>query len=181
MQIFFENLESLHRYSLNLKLHLPKCPHCQKSEHHVSHGFVYREGKAIGKRILCSHRGNHQGCGRTTQLYLQQVIPSLQFTTTHLVIFIQSLIFCFNIQKAYFKATKTENHRNAYRWLLKLWSKLSDFKTFTLKHKMETSNDFSHRCRRLQILLPTLENIMIHFEVSNPLEQFQVTTQTEFL
>ena len=49
------------------------CPHCGKSEHSVSHGYLYKHisidrREIVGKRILCSQRNGRQGCSHRQRM-----------------------------------------------------------------------------------------------------------------
>ena len=162
--MYFENIHTLHQYTLALELHQDaiQCDQCHASDQFVSHGFVYRYlhygvKEAVGKRILCSDRYGKSGCGKTFRLYLAKMIPALRHTTHHLHMFIASLLTGLTIQQAYQGATNTEDPRNAYRWLHKLTKQMVNYRGF-LKTR-HTAQSFFSRSPRLQLLLPTLQQL----------------------
>ncbi len=118
-------METLHQFTLELGFHEDalQCKNCAACNAFVSHGFIYKkqhngDKKPVGKRVFCSNRYGKSGCGCTLRLYLAADIPTLQYSSIHLFIFLSALIAGLNIQKAYQKATGTLEPRNAYRWLL---------------------------------------------------------------
>ncbi|MEW4368047.1 hypothetical protein, partial [Aliikangiella maris] len=45
----------------------------------------YRQRDIVGKQMICSQRYGRSGCGRTRQLYLQQVVPGRHYLLTTLL------------------------------------------------------------------------------------------------
>ena len=184
MKIYFEHIDVIHQFTMELDYNTLKCRHCLSSNQFVSHGFVYKkqnngEKKAIGKRLFCSNRHGKLGCGRTTQLYLATQIPTFQYPCEHIFIFLSALLSMSSIQKAYKIATNTDDPRNAYRWLHKLWDKLIDYRSLLQFHTECTALKFKSRTRRLQILLPTIQELFFKIKES-PCTQYQMLTQTNF-
>jgi len=184
---FFKNIDTLHQFTMELELHQDnlQCRKCNKSDQFVSHGYVYKKknkgGKrTVGKRIFCSNRFGKTGCGCTLRLYLADEIPRLQFNTTHFFIFLTNLFIGSSIQKAYTVATNTCDPRNAYRWLKKLKRKLIDYR-HVLSHRLQAASGASQFTnKRLQLLLPTLQNILSHLG-SPPCAQYQLQQQDRFV
>jgi hypothetical protein len=187
MRKYFDDIDAIHQFTMELNYHHSKikCENCLKSDQFLSHGFVYKkqncgEKKVIGKRLYCSNRYGKSGCGKTVGLYLATHIPTLQYTTSHLFIFIASLLSKFSIQKAYKVATNSDDPRNAYRWLHRLWKKLIDYRCFVQNHMESQSDKLTSRPLRLQLLLPTLQ-VLFSKVGEPPCSQFQKITQTSFI
>ena len=187
MPTYFDNLDALHRFSMELDHHQHKlqCHRCFKNNQFVSHGYVYKQLSSThkittGKRIFCSNRHGKSGCGATRRLYLAEAIPLLHYTTYHLFIFLSSLIALCTVQHAYETATGTEDPRNAYRWLRKLSQKLIDFRGALTKHAAHLTERFKTRTRRLQVLLPTLQTLFSTLP-TNPCVHYQQRQQTAFI
>lgn len=187
MQFFFNNMASLHQFTLDLDTHVGtlSCHQCAQNNQFTSHGFVYKKQHngdkiAVGKRILCSARYGKTGCGATRRLYLAEVIPSLAYTSMHISCFLIALIQGESIQAAYQSATKTIDPRNAYRWLRKLQDKLTDFRIL-LKARIDTQIDqLTFRTRQLQLLLPTLQRLFLDLQTT-VCSSFQMRYQTSFI
>ena len=183
---FFNNIESLHQFTLSLDSYPNsiKCHQCKKSDQFVSHGFIYKkqhqgEKQVVGKRAFCSNRSAHSGCGATEQLYLSDQVPKLHYNTHHLFVFLSSLIASLSIQAAYEKATGARNTRNAYRWLHRLQIKLMDYRCL-LSIRTEPIETFKSRTKRFQIVLPTLQSLFLKM-THEPCAHYQNLTQTSFL
>lgn len=166
MQRFFKDFESLDRFTLSLDCYddTLQCPHCAKREQLVSHGVIYkqrssRQREAVGKRVLCSNRYGRTGCGRTVQLYVAQVIPSLQYSTPQVFVFLSALLMNLTVKAAYQAATGQSEVRHAWRWLTKLERNLTDFRCFLDVRLAPFTIAVKERCRRLQLMLPTFERL----------------------
>lgn len=187
MQRFFPDFDSLNRFTLNLNYHFDKlaCRHCLKHDQFVSHGIVYKQRsievrEKVGKRLFCSNRYGHKGCGRTFQLYVANQFPYLRYYATHLLAFITSLLMQTSVTTAYKNATGQPNSRHAWRWLNRLELKLSEFRT-KLKVRLEyLSTRFHSRVRRLQVLLPTLNQLCSVFQ-ANACTNYQMKQQIAFI
>lgn len=133
MKIYHASLQAIQQQTMQL-CH-EQCKHCKQSHQLISHGFVYkkqavsRPQQAVGKRVFCSNRDGHTGCGRTIRLYLDVTVRYLHYTGSCVVAFILLLIGGMSVQRAYLQATGTEDPRNAYRWLKKLWTQLSHYRS----------------------------------------------------
>lgn len=187
MKQFFQDIDSLHRFTLELDTHqdqLP-CQGCSAVGQWVSHGFVYRYHhhqvqQIVGKRIFCSNRHGRSGCGRTRRLYLAGVIPRWRYCTLALSLFLCALIAGASIVNAYTQATHAQDARNAYRWLHQLQAKITTYRTIIGTHNACSSRMFTHRVRRLQILLPTLHTLLDKFG-DHPIQQYQILQQQRFV
>ena len=186
MKKFFKDIDELHQFTMELKYHQDSlhCEQCDKADQFVSHGYVYKKethgGKrTVGKRIYCSNRFGHTGCGRTYRLYITEEIPMLQFNTTHLFIFLTHLFSHTSIQEAYHAATDTRDPRHAYRWLKKLGLKLMEYRQ-VVRHRFQIASTTIFRTKRLQLLLPTLKKIVTDFGV-HPFAHYQLQQQTSFI
>lgn len=118
MQIYYASLQAIEQQTMQLDL--ARCPHCGQSHQLVSHGFIYKkqvgaEPEAVGKRVFCSNRYQHTGCGRTMQLYLDATVRYLHHAGSAVVAFALSLMAGMSIQLAYYHATGTATPRHAYR------------------------------------------------------------------
>jgi hypothetical protein len=183
MQRFFPDFESLDRFTLSLACFddAVRCPHCAKSHQLISHGVIYKqrsmhEREAIGKRVLCSNRFQHKGCGRTVQLYVATVIPALQHTVATVFAFLSALLMNVGIGTAYQLATGKQDARHAWRWLHNIHQRLSDFRTFVHARCASLVSTFDTRCRRLQLLLPTL-HALFSLHPATPCAHYQILSQ----
>ena len=87
--------------------------------------------EAVGKRVFCSNRRRHVGCGRTMQLYLDSIVRYLHFAGETVVAFLLALMANATIAAAYRQATGNTDTRNAYRWLQRLHAQLSDYRSLS--------------------------------------------------
>lgn len=187
MRTYFDNVDNLHRYTLELDRYQDElqCHRCYKNDQFVSHGYVYRplsskERIIVGKRLFCANRHGKTGCGATHRLYLAEYVPSLRYTTEHLLTFLSSLIALCTIQQAYKAATGTENPRNAYRWLRKLSNKLIEFRSGLSLHAAHLVDRFKTQTHRLRLLLPTLQTLFSNLP-TNPCATYQQHKQIAFI
>lgn len=187
MKRYFDTFDDLERYTLELDRYQDElqCQHCATNNQFVSHGFVYKQcsqthKEAVGKRIFCSNRHGRSGCGRTARLYLATEIPSLQYATAELFIFLSSLLAHFTVKAAYQKATQQSETRNAWRWLNKLMEKLTDYRCLLQARREEMSTQFTTRVKRLHILLPTLHRL-VATAIDCPCADYQTRTQSKFI
>ena len=139
MQRFFQSLDDIEQFVASLNSHhCYKCHHCSEQGHFISHGFVYKQyssanKQAVGKRIVCSNRYGHLGCGKTYQLMLSEQLPSKRYTVTQLNVFILLLLSHLSVCCAYQQATGQDSTRHAWRWLKQLKSKLMDYRGYIVK------------------------------------------------
>ncbi len=187
MRQYFDNIDSLDRFTLELDCHHDQlqCIYCFKSDQFVSHGFIYKQlsqtvTEEVGKRILCSNRNARSGCGRTFRLYIATQIPSLQYNAAHLFVFLSALLLHATVKQAYQKATGKFESRNAWRWLNKLTQRLTHYRCLVQRRIDTPSNEFNTRARRLQHLLPTLQQL---FSMLNhcPCSDYQHLYQSKFM
>jgi hypothetical protein len=126
MQTFFNDIESIEQFTSSLKsMPLLTCQYCLKQDHFISHGFVYKQHsishkEAVGKRIVCCNRYGHQGCGRTKQLHIANVLPNRRYSAAVLAVFIHLLLIGCAVSEAYQRATGQIQTRQAWRWLSRL-------------------------------------------------------------
>ena len=175
MQKFFDSIDGINDFSLTLNTQArpPPCKHCGQTHAWMSHGYVYKQRTSsslepVGKRILCSKRGGKMGCGRTVRLYLSSDTPRRHYGANALFLFLSALIAGATLRQAYGQATghknteDTEGARQGWRWLSRLVERLTVFRSQLSFDTAKTtlSSAFSHRCRRLRILLPTIHAML---------------------
>lgn len=134
MQTYYPSLQAIEQQSLQLDNE--QCAHCWKTQQLVSHGFVRKKRvggapEAVGKRVFCSNRNQHTGCGRTVQLYLDSTIRYLHYAGCCVVALLMWLSKGMTLQRAYHHATGALTPRNAYRWLHKLEAQLSGYRSLS--------------------------------------------------
>lgn len=132
MQIYYPSFQAIEHATQQLQNE--PCRHCQQTQQLISHGMVYKkqvgaEPQAIGKRVFCSNRSHHTGCGRTMRLYLDSMVRYLHYTGWHVVAFVLALVTGMTVQQAYYRCTGTTDPRHAYRWLHRLCAKLSCYRS----------------------------------------------------
>lgn len=195
MQIFFDSLAALNRFTLSLNEHNHQlvCPSCQACGQFAAHGFRYKQRSQtyrdiVGKRIICSNRRNASGCGKTIQLYLAQEIPRRQNTTTALAIFITELLANVSVTVAYAQviAKNTLNLRHAWRWFKKLMQQLMTYRTYLNRDAVQLPPAVRSQSRARQLLLPTLSALFSVCRERNPTSlndcaAFQYVYQTPIL
>ena len=183
MKVFFKSIDEIDRFTANLDLHRDsiECQCCGHGDNLVSHGYRTRNSDLVGKRLHCSPRRGHSGCGATIPLYLTEIIPNIRYSATCLAVFITLLLSNHSIENAYHKATECTDTRNAYRWLNKLDRQLIRYRTFIISFTAPAS-DTCQRCRsaRLTILLPTLRHIFNQLAPS-PCHHYQERQQKPFI
>ena len=190
MRLFFDNIEHLDQFTHGLDHHFESitCWHCLKQNQLVPHCFVYKnqhlnnylDKEPVGKRLLCSNRYGRTGGGRTIRFYLADNIPTLSRTATSIALFFLALISGKPIQTAYQEATRTNDPRNAYRWLSKCQARLTHYRTFLVNQHEAFTTTIRSRSERLQILLPTIEGLHILFSDSF-IANFHLLQQQGFL
>lgn len=187
MQRFFLDFESLDRFTFSLRCFDDKlqCPHCTQSHHLISHGVIYKQRSmtqrdAVGKRVFCSNRSQRSGCGRTVQLYVAAVMPTMQYAVAALFAFLSALFKKVSVVTAYQMATGQTNARHAWRWLNKLHGRLTDFRTFVHNRSEPVLSTFKTSSRRLQVLLPTLSSLFA-LSPDAPCAHYQLLSQKPLL
>jgi hypothetical protein len=185
MNLFFDHIDTLNQITRNLAAYLNYfiCRSCALQDQFVSHGFIYKKLTGgdripIGKRLLCSPRNGRSGCGATLQLYLSSHHHRLHHDTLRIQLFILALLADASISEAYHKATGTRNARNAYRWRQKCLSSLPRWRERLPDHTGHDCAPFSHRCRWLRLVLPTLS--MLQQSIGD-VSAFQLHCQHSFL
>ena len=166
MQRFFSSIEAIDQFTQSLDSHSDSlhCHQCRASGQLVSHGFIFKQrsrllSEPVGKRVLCSNRYGRTGCGRTFQLYLNSEVPFLQYGTAQLTVFIASLLANFSVTGAYHRAVGRTETRHAWRWLNRLMGRLMDYRCAVNRRTQPPLPSLGGRCRRLQLLLPTLATL----------------------
>lgn len=157
------------------------CPHCGQSEHSVSHGYLYKHvsinrREVVGKRILCSRRDGRNGCGRTRQWYLADVVPGRQYRLSVFIAFVHALLSGDAVEPAYLKAIGSNAQpRHAWRWLQCFLKQLPWWRTH-----LSPANEavaVTQRSSTLRILLPTLKALS---DKLWPLSHVQTQCQQRF-
>lgn len=163
MKIYHASLQAIQQQTMQL-CH-EQCTHCKQRYQLISHGFIYKKQavakpeQAVGKRVFCSNRDGHTGCGRTIQLYLDKTVRYLHYAGACVVAFILLLMGGMSVQLAYLQATGTVDPRNAYRWLSKLWAQLSRYRSL-LHQPLPQQPGVTGRSPRLGLLASTFEALL---------------------
>lgn len=128
MQTYYPSLEAIHQQTMQLQSE--QCTHCGQTHQLVSHGFVRKkrvggDPQSVGKRVFCSNRHHHSGCGRTMQLYLDSTLRRMQHAGSTVVIFVLLLLTGHGAASAYTQATNAPTPRHAYRWLQRLFAQIA--------------------------------------------------------
>lgn len=186
MQRFFPDFDSLDRFTLSLRALADQvsCPHCSNTRQMVSHGRVYKQRSMsrrvlVGKRVFCSNRYQHQGCGRTFQLYVALVIPGLRYGTSEVFRFLSALRNEDSLETAYTKATRQTDPRHGWRWLQRLQHNLTHFRC-ALQGRPVLSSVAAGCSRRLRLLLTTVQALFEQLPEC-PCTQFQCQQQRAFM
>ena len=185
MQRYYPSLQAIEQQTRQLDD--ASCIHCQRTQQLVSHGFIYKKQTGnvpavVGKRVLCSNRHHHTGCGRTMRLYLDSTVRYLHYTGQQVVAFLLALMTGMTVQLAYYQVTGIADPRNAWRWLHRLAAQLSSYRS--LSHQPLFQNADSpipaNRPVRLRLLAPTFRWLLQHF--GDPLcASYQQQLQRSFL
>lgn len=182
MQIYYPSLGAIERQTTLLDL--ARCPHCQQTHQLVSHGYIHKKQvgaapQAVGKRVFCSNRYQHSGCGRTIQLYLAVTLRYLHHAGSAVAAFVLALIAGSTIERAYRLATGASTPRHAYRWLQRLYAQLSVYRSVAHRPAWQDSAAPA-RSPRLRSLLPTMQMLAQRF--GQPLcVAYQLQLQRQFL
>jgi hypothetical protein len=185
MQVYFPSFDAIEQHTHQLQDQ--PCRHCGQTRQLISHGRVYkkRPGAApepVGKRVFCSNRNRHTGCGRTMRLYLDASVRRLHYAGRQVVAFVLGLLASLTIQAAYFQATGTSKPRHAYRWLVRLEARLSDYRCLCHSAPLAAAPallDGSPALRR-SLLASTFGQLLVRF--GQPLcAGFQQQLQRSFL
>ena len=146
----------------------------------MSHGYLRKKRTGdtpIGKRIFCSNR-QRTGCGRTSQLYLDSIVPALHYQDSILIAFFLAFIRGMTIIKAYHMATGAFSSRQAYRWLHKAMARLSHFRS-VIHQPLNNLQGIEISLRR-SLLFSTFQALIQCFGL--PLSSnYQLTLQQAFL
>lgn len=183
MQRFFPDFESLDRFTFSLGCvdDRVQCPYCAKHQQLISHGVIYKQRsmttrEPVGKRVFCSNRYQRTGCGRTVQLYVATVLPTMQYAAAQVFVFLSALLMNTSVDAAYQTATGQSDTRHGWRWLSKLQTRLTDFRCLLHASGAQPAVAFNARSRRLRLLLPTLEPLFSQLP-ANPCAHYQLQRQ----
>lgn len=185
MHTYYADLSAIEQQTRQLEHE--QCRHCQRT-HLVSHGFVYKkQSKAkprpVGKRVFCSNRRRHTGCGRTMRLYLASTVRALHYAGAQLVAFVLALIAGMTVRQAYRQATGCADPRHAWRWLNRFDAQLSLYRSLAHQpplHDTDTPTVRANRPARYRLLASTFGRLLQQF--GQPLcERYQCDLQRSFL
>lgn len=187
MHIYYLELSAIDQQTRQLDNE--PCHYCAQTQL-VSHGFVYKkcsggaEPQAVGKRVFCSNRQRHTGCGRTMRLYLDSTVRWLHYTGAHVVAFLLALMAGSTVQQAYGQATGRDDPRHAYRWLHRLGAQLSGYRSLSHQPPLQDADAFTpaaaNRPVRTGLLASTCKQLLQRF--GPPLcANYQRHTQRSFL
>lgn len=183
MRIYYASLHALEQQTRSL--FNEQCPHCKQSQQLISHGFVYKKrslaqsNQPVGKRVFCSNRDGHTGCGRTMRLYLDTQVRYLHYLGGCVVIFVLALLKGGTMRQAYRQATCTAEPRHAYRWLHKLFAQLSEYRGSFHRPVLQPAQTASPNPRR-SLLASTFTALLQQF--GSPLcACYQQSLQRSFL
>ena len=185
MHIYYASLQAIEQQTRQLD-EVP-CPRCGQTHQLVSHGFVYKKRtgaapQAVGKRVVCSSRYSHTGCGRTMQLYLDSTVRYLYYAGGQVVAFVLALMAGMTAQQAYCQATGRTDPRHSYRWLNRLCAQLSCYRSLSHQPPFLHADPpvAANRPGRWQLLAPTFRQLLQCF--GSPLcSHYQQHTQRPFL
>lgn len=185
MHIYYPSLSAIEQQTRQLD-QVP-CHYCQQTQQLVSHGFVYKKQagaapQAVGKRVFCSNRQRHTGCGRTMRLYLDSTVRWLHYAGAHVVAFMLALMAGRTVQQAYSQAAGTDDPRHAYRWLHRLGAQLSCYRSLSHQPPLQDADapGAANRPIRTGLLGSTCKQLLQRF--GPPLcANYQRHTQRSFL
>lgn len=131
MLIYYPTLQAIEQQSRQLCG--TACHHCGKTCNLLSHGYICKKQHGgqplpVGKRVFCSNRRSHDGCGRTIRLFLDNTIRSLHATADQVSAFVLALVAGTAVAHAYLLATGGPA-RNAWRWLVKMQAQLPNWRS----------------------------------------------------
>lgn len=185
MQRYYSSLQAIEQQTMQLDDE--PCRHCRQTQL-VSHGFVYKkqtgaELQPVGKRVFCSNRQPHAGCGRTTRLYLDTTVRRLRYTGAQIVAFMLAVIAGNTVRQAYWQATGCADPRHAWRWLNRFDAQLSRYRSLAhqpLLHDAEPSAILANRPARYRLLASTFGQLLQRF--GQPVcARYQLALQRSFL
>jgi hypothetical protein len=186
MQVYYPSLQAIEQHTMQLDG--ARCDHCDKTNQLVSHGYIYKkqgvgaEPEPVGKRVFCSNRTYHTGCGRTVQLYMGATVRYLHHAGSVVVAFLFCLVAGMSIQRAYNNSTGAATSRHAYRWLNRLCAQLSDYRSLSHQPPLHdaAADGAANRPVRLMLLIATAETLLLRF--GQPLcAAYQLQLQRAFL
>lgn len=185
MHIYYPSLSAIEQQTRQLDDE--PCRHCRQTHHLVSHGFIYKkrvgaEPQAVGKRVICSRRYSHTGCGRTMRLYLDATVRYFHYAGAHVAAFVLALMAGMTVQQAYAHATGTTEPRNAWRWLKRLCAQFPCYRSLPHRPPLPDAeaSGAANRSTRRKVLTSTFQQLLQRFKP--PLcANYQRHTQRSFL
>jgi hypothetical protein len=185
MQTYFPSLDAIHQQTTQLACE--PCMHCGQAHQLVSHGFIRKkqpggqDPQPVGKRVFCSNRHRHTGCGRTTQLYLDSTLRHRHYAGNVVWIFVLLLLGGASITQAYTQATQAQTPRHAYRWLQRLHARIPLYRSVVHQPPLDPLAACAHppQASRHSLLRSTFSALLARFK--SPLcRSFQSQLQRPF-
>jgi len=185
MQTYYPSLEAIHQQTMQLGGE--QCKHCGHAHQLISHGFIRKklalgqEPQSVGKRVFCSNRHHRTGCGRTMQLYLDSTVRYMHYAGAAVVIFVLLLLTGASITRAYTQVTNAQTPRHAYRWLQRLRTNMSIYRSLVHQPPLDQPTDPGSRphSSRHSLLNSTFSALLRHFK--QPLcRSYQSQLQRQF-
>lgn len=103
----------------------------------------------------------------------------MRYSAACVTVFVMALIAGLCIEEAYFKATKSEDVNNGFRWIDRLYRKLSDYRVRISEWISDYADRFRSRVNRLRKVLSTLEFLFAKHELTCA-EGYQLKFQLAF-
>jgi hypothetical protein len=160
MLIYHPSLQAIEQQSRLLRG--TACHHCGKTCNLLSHGYIRKKQHGgqplpVGKRVFCSNRRSHDGCGRTIRLFLDNAIRGLHATADQVSAFVLALAASVAVARAYLLATGGPA-RNAWRWLSKMQAQLPNWRSLAHQPPLPVTAAWSSppRYRHQTVLRTTL-------------------------
>ncbi len=141
MLIYYPSLQAIEQQSRQLCS--AACHHCGKTCNLLSHGYIRKKRHGgqplpVGKRVFCSNRRSHNGCGRTIRLFLDNAIRGLHATADQVSAFVLGLVTGAAVARAYLLATGGQA-RNAWRWINKMQIQLLSWRSLAHQPQLPVS------------------------------------------
>lgn len=180
MKKFFKNLTEIKKYISQIRQY--SCPHCHKSAYLVAHSFVYKKTYSskrmtVGQRVFCSNRNNSNGCGRTFQLYINDYLPLMHYSSSLVSQFFYQLASGQSIENSYFQTTNCLSPRNAYRWINRFKGRLHRLKTYLLS---QNSFIFSQHNKKYTAHYRQVISQLFFILDKDFIQTYQLLTQYQF-
>lgn len=185
MLIYYASLQAIEQQSRQLCG--TACHHCGKTCNLLSHGYIRKKQHGgqplpVGKRVFCSNRRSHDGCGRTIRLFLDNAIRGLHASADQVSAFVLALAAGVAVARAYLLATGGPA-RNAWRWIGKMQIQLPPSRS--LAHQpprpVTAAGPTSPRYRHQTVLRTTLAAWCGEHEAQSPCRALQRRRQQAFM